>query len=163
EATPAPLPPQLPPQTAPVAPPEPDPRDARIAELEESQRDHDRNMNRLASKLEETRAQLEASKPPPTPIDQEVGKGGEDVVPPELAEFREGDETAKATKERLYQKLRKLLFRFGINEGDHFVGGGEPLTPDEKIAMFALIAANFKAKDWLDVQPFLPGVGDAPK
>lgn len=82
-----------------------------------------------------------------------------EAIPPELEEFREGEESADAMKTRLLERLRRLLFRFGIKGTDHFLGGGEELNPDEKIEMFALINANYKANDWLDAQPLLVGAG----
>lgn len=53
------------------------------------------------------------------------------VIPERLAKYAQADETAADFRARL-----KLLWqRFGIADGQHFPGGGEPLSGDEKINM----------------------------
>lgn len=67
------------------------------------------------------------------------------IIPDELAKYAEADESAEDFRKRAFS----LLFRFGIAEGENFAGGGEPLTPDEKIKLLPMLIANFNAGNWL--------------
>lgn len=66
-------------------------------------------------------------------------------IPEALAKYAEADESAEDFRRRAFN----LLFRFGIAEGENFEGGGEPLTPEEKIKLLPMLIANFNAGNWL--------------
>ncbi len=76
----------------------------------------------------------------PSPPEQ-----ADDEIPPLLQRYAEADETA----EEFRLRLNRMLFRFGIKEGEHFLGGGEALSIDEKIRLLPMLVANFKAGNWL--------------
>jgi len=67
------------------------------------------------------------------------------LIPDQLAKYAEADESAEDFRARAFN----LLFRFGIKEGENFEGGGEPLTPEEKIMLLPMLVANFEAGNWL--------------
>ena len=66
------------------------------------------------------------------------------LIPDALAKYAEADESAEDFRARAFS----LLFRFGINDGEHFEGAG-PLTADEKIMLLPMLVANFEAGNWL--------------
>ena len=69
------------------------------------------------------------------------------LIPDELAKYAEADESAEDFRKRAFS----ILFRFGIAEGENFEGGGEPLTPEEKIRLLPMLIANFAAGNWLNL------------
>lgn len=106
----------------------------------------------LADQQRQQISEHAASRPPP-PEGPGSGEEGEPGIPPELAEFKKEGESVEDFRGR----ISRLLFRFGIKEGENFVGGGEPLTPEEKMQVLPLIVANIKAGNWLkladDIRP----------
>ena len=66
------------------------------------------------------------------------------LIPAALAKYSEADESAEDFRARAFS----LLFRFGINDGEHFEGAG-PLSADEKIMLLPMLIANFEAGNWL--------------
>ena len=101
--------------------------------------------------LEAENEALRTSPDLPAPDEPDDDPSGEDEgtfsedIPPSLQRYAEADEGP----EEFRQRLHRLLFRFGIKEGEHFLGGGEPLSIDEKIKLLPMLVANFKAGNWL--------------
>lgn len=69
------------------------------------------------------------------------------MIPDQLAKYAEADESAEDFRKRAFS----ILFRFGIAEGENFEGGGEPLSPEEKIRLLPMLIANFAAGNWLNL------------
>lgn len=69
------------------------------------------------------------------------------LIPDQLAKYAEADESAEDFRKRAFS----ILFRFGIAEGENFEGGGEPLSPEEKIRLLPMLIANFAAGNWLNL------------
>ncbi len=80
--------------------------------------------------------------PPPAPYVPDFT-----LIPDALAKYAEADESAEDFRKRAFS----ILFRFGIAEGENFEGGGEPLSPEEKIRLLPMLIANFAAGNWLNL------------
>ena len=102
--------------------PVPDPRDARIAELEA-------RIAELETPPETpplTYPDEAPAEPAPEPYTPNFS-----LIPEPLARYANADEGSAEFRAR----LKSYWQRFGIADGENFPGGGEPLTADEKIQM----------------------------
>lgn len=138
------------PPRPPAPPPLPGPTEEELARRADARQD--REFERHVIDVMKARYLAEFDEPQPSPVAPPVEAEAEPyapdftMIPEGLAKYAEADESAEDFRRRAFS----LLFRFGINEGEHFEGAG-PLTPEEKITLLPMLIANFKSGNWLNL------------
>jgi len=112
----------------------------RVGEFTQARNDIDELFARV--KALEARFEFDEPDPPAAPYVPDFT-----LIPDQLAKYAEADESAEDFRKRAFS----ILFRFGIAEGENFEGGGEPLSPEEKIRLLPMLIANFAAGNWLNL------------